>query len=121
MTFNDIIMWVVAIGVIIGGIDFMLGNKFGLGGKFEDGLMFFKIDDGTLYCSECQYSGAIPIDRTILDSMRHIVYSEFDKLYSFDIPDDAAKRLTDVTEKYILYQSEHRFPTLDFYHSIEVI
>lgn len=90
-------------------------------GKFEDGLMFFKIDDGTLYCSECQYSGAIPIDRTILDSMRHIVYSEFDKLYSFDIPDDAAKRLTDVTEKYILYQSEHRFPTLDFYHSIEVI
>ena len=38
MTFNDIIMWVVAIGVIIGGIDFMLGNKFGLGGKFEDGF-----------------------------------------------------------------------------------
>jgi len=38
MTFNDIIMWVVAIGVIIGGIDFMIGNKFGLGGKFEDGF-----------------------------------------------------------------------------------
>lgn len=37
MTFNDIIMWIVAFGVIIGGIDKILGNKFGLGAKFEEG------------------------------------------------------------------------------------
>ncbi len=37
MTFNDIIMWIVAFGVIIGGIDKILGNKFGLGEKFEEG------------------------------------------------------------------------------------
>lgn len=37
MNFNDIIMWVVAIGVIIGGVDKILGNKFGLGAKFEEG------------------------------------------------------------------------------------
>lgn len=38
MTFNDVILWVVAIGVILGGVDFILGNKFGLGAKFEEGF-----------------------------------------------------------------------------------
>ncbi|MGI6403882.1 MAG: ethanolamine utilization protein EutH, partial [Oscillospiraceae bacterium] len=30
-------MWVMAIGAIIGGIDRILGNKLGLGEKFEEG------------------------------------------------------------------------------------
>ncbi|MCI2058014.1 MAG: ethanolamine utilization protein EutH [Oscillibacter sp.] len=38
MTFNDIILWIVAIGVVIGGVDKLLGNKFGLGSKFDDGF-----------------------------------------------------------------------------------
>ena len=40
MTFNDIILWIVAIGVIIGGIDKLIGNRFGLGQKFDDYLPF---------------------------------------------------------------------------------
>ena len=38
MTFNDIILWIVAAGAVIGGVDKLLGNKFGLGQKFEDGF-----------------------------------------------------------------------------------
>ncbi len=38
MTFNDIILWSVAIGVVIGGVDKLLGNKFGIGGKFDEGF-----------------------------------------------------------------------------------
>lgn len=38
MNFSDIIMWVMAIGAVIGGIDRILGNKFGLGEKFEEGF-----------------------------------------------------------------------------------
>jgi ethanolamine transporter len=38
VTFNDIILWVVAIGVILGGVDKLLGNRFGLGEKFDDGF-----------------------------------------------------------------------------------
>ena len=37
MSFNDILMWVVAFGVIIGGLDKIAGNKLGLGAKFEEG------------------------------------------------------------------------------------
>ena len=38
MTFNDIILWIVAIGVIIGGIDKLIGNRYGLGQKFDEGF-----------------------------------------------------------------------------------
>lgn len=38
MTFNDVIMWVMAVGAVIGGLDLIVGNRLGLGEKFEDGF-----------------------------------------------------------------------------------
>jgi ethanolamine transporter len=38
MAFSDVIMWVMAIGAILGAIDRIIGNKFGLGEKFEEGF-----------------------------------------------------------------------------------
>lgn len=38
LTFSDAIMWVLAVGAIIGGLDLMFGNKYGLGEKFEEGF-----------------------------------------------------------------------------------
>lgn len=38
MSFSDAIMWVMAIGAIVGGVDRIIGNKFGLGEKFEEGF-----------------------------------------------------------------------------------
>lgn len=38
MTVNQIIMYVLACGAALGGIDQMLGNRFGYGEKFEDGF-----------------------------------------------------------------------------------
>lgn len=35
---NTIILWITAIGAILGGVDKILGNKFGIGEKFEEGL-----------------------------------------------------------------------------------
>lgn len=37
---NEIIMWIMAAGAVIGGIDRIFGNKFGLGKRFEEGFMF---------------------------------------------------------------------------------
>lgn len=39
MSVNDSIMFIMAIGVLIGGADCMLNNRFGLGEKFEEGLL----------------------------------------------------------------------------------
>lgn len=38
MSFSEVIMWIMAIGAIIGGIDRIIGNKFGLGEQFEEGF-----------------------------------------------------------------------------------
>ena len=38
MSFNEIVMFVMAVGVLIGAIDKIIGNKLGLGKEFEDGF-----------------------------------------------------------------------------------
>lgn len=88
-------------------------------GKFEDDVMYFKLENGSLICSEC-FGGEnyIPINLTLLNAMRHIVFSKLEKLYSFEIPDDAANSLSRITENYIKIQTDHNFTTLQFYNSI---
>lgn len=89
-------------------------------GKFEDDIMYFDPSGGGLVCSRCKsrQGGLIPLDRTVLSAMRHIVYSEFSRLYSFTIPEKKADELSEITGKYITLQTDHRFAALDFYESI---
>ncbi len=90
-------------------------------GKFEDDIMYFDVRDGKLLCAECksQTGGLIPLDRTILSAMRHIVYSEFSRLYSFTVPEESADKLSEITGKYITVQTDHRFAALDFYNTVK--
>ena len=93
-------------------------------GKFEetDDFMYFGIDDGSLMCSKCQKGKfCFKIDQNVLKALRHIVYSPFNNLYSFSVSSDTAKKLSDITEKYLVFQSEHNFSTLNFYHSLKNI
>lgn len=89
-------------------------------GKFEDDIMYFDLQDGLIICGECEREqNAAPIDRTMLSAMRHIVYSDFNKLYNFEIPNDRADLLSDLTSNYLVAQTDYRFKTLDFYNSIK--
>ena len=38
MNVNDIFMYIFAIGVLIGGVDYLLGNKYGYGEKFQEAV-----------------------------------------------------------------------------------
>ena len=87
-------------------------------GEFEDAIMYFKLDDGTLYCNDCKKENCLSITLTVLQAMRHIVYSKFEQLYSFQIPDASAKELSILAERYITYQTEHKFTTLEFLRGI---
>ena len=82
--------------------------------------MYFLVSDGRLLCTDCRRPNDYPItvDPTMLSAMRHITYSEFNNLYKFEIPEDAADRLSVLTEKYITLQTDHHFATLDFYNSM---
>ena len=80
--------------------------------------MFFDLEDGSLHCKECNLNNSfIPVDISTLSAMRHIVYSSLSKLYSFEVSQKTADRLSDLTEKYILAQSGQRFSALDFYNN----
>ena len=87
-------------------------------GKFEDSVMYFRVEDGSLVCNDCKQGNVLPVNRTVLQALRHIVYSKIESLYSFDIPQKDIKTLSKITERYIVYQSEHRFTALEFIHSI---
>ncbi len=90
-------------------------------GKFEEPLMYYRLDTGTLYCDKCNMGEfCVPIELTLLKAMRHIVYSKFESLYSFDIPTNAAENLSKITERYLTIQTDHHFKTLDFYNDIIV-
>ena len=87
-------------------------------GQFENTVMYFKLDDGSLYCENCHKENCVSLTLTVLQAMRHIVYSKFEQLYSFEIPETAAKELSKLTERYVTYQTEHRFTTLEFLRGI---
>lgn len=89
-------------------------------GKFEDDVMFLSCEDGSIICKNCtsNFDGLLPLDRTCLSALRHIVFSEFGKLYAFEVPKKSADELSKITEKYLSYQTDYRFSTLDFYNSI---
>ncbi len=90
-------------------------------GNYDEKEMYFFADEGVLNCKECNsdnYSGIL-LDATLISAMRHIVYSDFEKIFSFSVPEEKAKRLTKITEKFLITQTERKFKTLDFYYSLD--
>lgn len=89
-------------------------------GKFESDIMFFSLDEGSIICNECNESReGLAVNRTVISAMRHIVYSDFKKLYSFSVPREDAKYLSQITQRYITHQTDYKFGTLDFFISIK--
>ena len=39
MDVNEVIVWILMICMVLGGLDRAIGNRFGLGEKFEEGFM----------------------------------------------------------------------------------
>ena len=89
---------------------------------YEADVMYFDPLEGMLYCADCKPADKrlMPLSRAVLAAMRHIVYSELNKLYQFELPPETLLALSQVTEAYLLTQSERKFSTLDFYHSIHM-
>ncbi len=85
-------------------------------GEYEDEVMFFSPIDGDLCCGSCRAHGSdlLSVGKGVLSAMRHIIYSDFSKLYNFSLPENSLERLTQVTETFLLSQIEHKFTTLEF-------
>lgn len=88
-------------------------------GKFDDEIMFFSIENGEICCNNCKpVNTNYLLNQTLLSALRHIVYSDFSKLFNFSIPHESAKQLNKITENYLIYQTDRQYNTLNFYKSI---
>lgn len=91
----------------------------GCGGVHE-GEIFFAPAAGTVFFGDCapkERAALIPLSTGVFQGMRHILYSDFGKLFSFRLPEKALAELERASEAYLLAQVERMLPALDFYKS----
>ncbi len=89
-------------------------------GVFEACDFYFDPQSGLLYCHECkpQIVGLLPINADILAALRHIVYADVSKLFHFTLSGGGFKTLSQVTERFVTVQTERKYKTLEFLHSM---
>ena len=76
---------------------------------------------GQLWCVSCAERHGIQGARfpvAAVTALRHTVYADFDKLFSFTLKDELLEPLSNATERYISYMTGRDYPTLQFYKSM---
>lgn len=93
--------------------------------KYESSKMYFSPENGVLICGDClkktlesQRFTADFLSEASLAALRHIVYSDFNKLFSFSVSKPIEKELEYISEKYVRCHLGSNFRALDFYKSL---
>lgn len=95
-----------------------LADACALCGREEPEEPVLDAAQGVLRCRDCGGGGGRPLCRDSLAALRHIVYGDPKRLYSFRLGEEPLSRLTAAAEAFLFTQLERGFPTLDFYKSI---
>ena len=83
--------------------------------------MYFSPRTGKILCASChgiRADGWVKLSEAAMTALRHTVYSDDDKLFSFSLSDEGLKMLNAASESYIQYRFEKEFKTLNFYKAI---
>ena len=90
-------------------------------GEYESEQTLFLYDEGKIMCKNCSNdSSGILLNKGAVTALRHIAYSEPDKLFSFTVSENSAAQLNTATENYTLCKTDRTFKSLDFYNSIKL-
>lgn len=88
-------------------------------GEFTSEFMYLDLYKSLIYCGLCHSKeGLINLPSGVLAAMRHICYAELDKLFNFTLSEDGFIALSNVTEQYLLVQTQRGYKTLDFFNSL---
>lgn len=89
-------------------------------GEYTAPRMFFLPRRGALECSSCHtsFDDAVLMSEAALRALRHTVYADDDKLFSFALSDEGLQMLNRASESYIQYRFEKEFKTLVLYKTI---
>ena len=84
----------------------------------------FHLKEGVLHCAACREEVgegiSMPLSPSTLAAMRHIVYGDPKRLFSFQLDRDSLEQLSGVCEAYLMTQLERGFGTLDFFKQIRI-
>ena len=90
-------------------------------GVYESPEMVFVPETGRIRCSSCEDREGIQgvrLPTAAVTALRHTVYADFDKLFSFTLKDELWQPLSLATERYVAYMTQKDYPTLQFYKSM---
>lgn len=91
-------------------------------GNYVSDYMYLSIKNGNLICFDCfkncKDNTAILLSKGAVAAFRHIIYSEFNKIFSFELDIKSQELLSVASEKYLLEKTEHNFKTLNFYKTL---
>ena len=90
-------------------------------GAYEQPEMVFVPHTGRLYCAACADRHGIQGVRlpiAAVTALRHTVYVDFERLFSFELKEPLLAPLSLATEHYVAYMTQKDFPTLQFYKSM---
>ena len=91
-------------------------------GRYEYPMMVFIPETGKLCCSECAdregIAGAVlPI--ASVTALRHTVYADFEKLFSFQLKEELLEPLSDAASQYIRHMTGKEYLTLEIYKTMK--
>ena len=94
--------------------------------QYENDCVYFNCADGYFICSNCldesdNLAKFILLNKTELHIVRHIILSDFDKLFNFRTSQKVLKIIAKLTQDYLLIHLNRRFKTLEFYNSLQVV
>lgn len=104
-------------------------------------LYYFDVHGGVFRCESCFHAASAELEHdamreseadaiyptgqliallspSVFTAMRFVIYSRPERIFSFELKDEAMREFSSVCEKYLLCHLERGFSTLDFYHTI---
>ena len=81
------------------------------------------VTQGILRCGNCGRSESghsLPLDEGSVAAMRHVIYGDPKRLYSFRLEGESLGRFGAAAEAFLSAQLERGFRTLDFYKSLDI-
>jgi DNA repair protein RecO (recombination protein O) len=87
-------------------------------GTYESEIMYFDIDEGCIYCQDCNRNNATLAPIGVITAIRYICLVDITKVFSFKLSDENANILSEICEKYLLSRVDAKLPTLEFYKKL---
>lgn len=91
-------------------------------GKYESPMMVFSPITGKLCCSDCAEQHGITgevMPLSCVTALRHTVYADFEKLFSFGLKQELLDPLSDAVSKYISHMTGKEYLTLQIYKTMK--